>query len=271
MKNFKKRSEQNELTELLHPKELEEIEKELQHFLVKYPDEQAIEATIDTLRPFVPVKKAHPWKQFFQLIKHAGAEIQFIHPLYWIISAILYIVGFLVITWFNYDAIVSLFIIMPISFIFGLFEMFKGRETGMLEMEMACKFSAQEVLLSRLFLIGTYNIVFNTLLTIGFGLFFNTENIFHLLLCWFTPFTLFASISLWLSMKLRGKVFYLTLLTLWGVISGTLISQPSWLIAFTNVNFIVYLLLFSFGIWLLIKQIRHLLTNYSSLEGAVIH
>lgn len=249
---------------------LGELEKELHQYLVKYPDEQKIAVTIDTLRQYVPHKQKNTVQmkeQLFTLIKRSATEITLISKTYWIVSAVLFILGYFITNSKTYDPVLTLVIIAPIPFMFGLVEVFKGRERGLLEMEMACKFSAHEIMLARLLLIGVYNIALNTILTISFVSLIDTVSMWQIILVWLTPLTLFASISLWLSMRFRGTVFLTMIVSLWVVFSFIFLSKPSWLDVLIQTNFALYLLFMGVGTLLFVLQMKQLIKKYSSYEG----
>lgn len=253
--------------------ELDELEKELNQYLVKYPDEQNINITIDALRQYVPQKQkktVHVKERLFLLMKRSVTEITLISKTYWIVSAILFLLGYLMTNSIAYDPLVTLIIIAPIPFVLGLVEVFKGRERGLLEMEMACKFSANEIMLSRLFLIGIYNLTLNTILTISFASLLDTVNMVQIMLIWLTPLTLFAAISLWLVMRFRGPVFITMIGAIWLMMSILFVSRPSWLDIMTNMNFVLYLLFMIVGIFLFSLQLRQLIKRYSSYEGVEV-
>lgn len=253
--------------------ELDELEKELNQYLVKYPDEQKINITIDALRQYVPQKQKNTVRlkeRLFLLVKRSTTEITLISKTYWSVSAILFLLGYLMTNSIAYDPLVTLIIIAPIPFVIGLVEVFKGRERGLLEMEMACKFSVHEIMLSRLFLIVIYNLTLNTILTISFASLFDTVSMMQIILAWLTPLTLFAAISLWLSMKFRGPVFITLIGSIWLIMGVLFISRPVWLDVLINMNFIFHLLFMGVGIFLFSLQIRYLIKRYSSYEGVEV-
>lgn len=250
-----------------------ELEKELNHYLVKYPDEQKIDITIDTLRQYVPHKRKstmHKKQRLLQLLRRSVTEITLISKTYWIVSAILFILGYFITNSTTYDPVLTLVIIAPIPFMFGLIEVFKGREQGLLEMEMACKFSAHEIMLARLLLIAVYNIALNTILTISFVSMIDTVSMWQIILVWLTPLTFFASISLWLSMKFRGPVFLTMVVSLWVIFSFLFLSKPSWLEGLIHANFVMYLLFIGAGTLLLVLQMKRLIKKYASYEGGEV-
>lgn len=247
-----------------------EFERELQQYLVKYPNEQKIDLTIDTLRQYVPHKKNNSVmikERLFTLMKRTTTEITMIRKTYWLISAILFILGYIIINGTDYDPLLILIVFAPIPFTFGLIEVFRGRDSGLLEMEMACKHSAYEIMLARLLVIGIYNITFNTILTVSVVPMIDSISMWRMLLLWFTPFIIFAAISLWLSMKFRGAVFISFIGSMWLLISILFISRPSWINIMIHMNFIVYLLLIAIGMILFTLQIKQLIIKYSSFEG----
>lgn len=250
--------------------ELGGFKKELNQYLVKYPDEQEIDLTIDTLRQYVPHKQKNTMLEkdkLLTLIKRSATEITLISKTYWIVSAILFIFGYFITDSATYDPVLILVIIAPIPFMFGLVEVFKGRERGLLEMEMACKFSAYEIMLTRLFVIGIYNLTLNTILTISFVSLIDTVSMWQVILIWLTPLTFFVSISLWVSMKFRGPVFITILVSLWVIFSFLFLLKPSWLDGLIHANFVLYLLFIGTGTLLLFLQMKQLIKKYASYEG----
>jgi hypothetical protein len=258
------------LANIFDPIEMEELEQELNQYLVKYPDEHHVNATIDTLRQYVPEKSKQTvshLERFVTLIKRSGTEITLINPSYWIISSLLFIVGYLITSQSAYHPLLTLLILAPLPFVLGLIEVFKGREQGVLEMEMTCKFSAHEIMLSRLFLIGVFNVTLNTMLMISFVPLFDAVSIWQMLMTWFTPLTIFAAIALSLSMKFRGVVFVTIFLVLWSGFCIFTISNQVWIQTLLNLSISFHLLFSCLGIVLLALQVKQLMKKYSSYEG----
>lgn len=267
MANRKKNTD--EFVDMMESKEFDEIEKKLNYYFVQYPDEHKIDATIDTLRQYVPDKKKQSTKlveRFWALLKHSGREFSLISKSYWLSSIILFIFGYLITNYGAYNPLFTLVILAPIPFIFGLIEVFKGREQGLLEMEMACKFSAHEIMLSRMLLVGVFNITLNTMLTIGFLPLVETISILEILLVWFTPFTIFAAFALWLSMKFRGAVFVMTFLSLWVSFSALVVSYPAWGNFILNMHIAFHFLFMGIGIIMFVIQMKQLVKKYYYYE-----
>lgn len=260
----------DELVDMMDPIEFEEMENEMNQFLVKYPDEDQIDATIDTLRQYVPDKKKqfmNPFERFWNLLKHSGTELSLISKSYWVASTILFILGYLITNYGAYNPLLTLVILSPVPFIFGLIEVFKGREQGLLEMEMACKFSAHEIMLSRLLLIGVFNITLNTMLTVGFAPMLDSISMLEMLFVWLTPFTMFTAVALWLGMKFRGTVFVTTFVSLWVLFSTWVVSHPVWGDFILNMHIVLHPLFMGIGIIMFVLQMKRLVQKYSFYEG----
>ncbi|MFA9560446.1 hypothetical protein ACERII_24405 [Evansella sp. AB-rgal1] len=271
MNKFKQadKTDIDELDDIFDEKEYEAIEKELSHYLVKFPDEHKIDATIDTLRQYVPDRKTQSpsvMERLVTIIQRAGTEITIVSKSYWIASTILFFLGYLIANQPNNDPLLTVIFLAPLPFIFGLLEVFKGRENGLLEMELACKFSAHEIILSRLFLIGVYNVTLNTVLTISISP-VTGRPLVEMLLTWFTPFTFFVAIALWLSAKFKGQVFVTTFLGLWLVLTVLVLSNNHWMEAFLNPSPVLHLIFLGIGILLNGIQIRQLIKKYVTYEG----
>ncbi|MCZ0703710.1 hypothetical protein J2T56_001952 [Natronobacillus azotifigens] len=259
----------DELDDSFDEKEYEALEQELTHYLVKFPDENKIDATVDTLRQYVPdrtTKSVSIRERSFALIKRAKTEVTIVSKTYWIASTFLFFIGYLIANQTNTDPILTLIFLAPLPFIFGLSEVFKGREHGLFEMELACKFSAHEIILSRLFLIGIYNLTLNTVLTLVLSP-VTGKPLIEMILTWFTPFTFFVAIGLWLSMKFKGQIFVTTLLSLWLVFIVIFVINNHWMVAFLNIHYILHLVFLTAGFLLVGLQLIQFTKKYQTFEG----
>lgn len=267
--NQKNKIDTDELDDIFDQAEFEEIGQELSHYLVKFPDEHKIDATIETLRQYVPDRtkqSSSVFDRLFSLIKRAGTEITIVSKTYWVASIILFILSYFIVKQPNDDLLGTLIFLAPLPFMFGLLEVFKGREHGLLEMELTCKFSAYEIMLSRLFLIGVFNVTFNMALT--FSIFPRLRiPLAEIILAWLTPFTFFVAIALWLSMKWRGPVFVTTFLTFWIMLTVLVQINNGWMEAFLTASRVSQLIFLGIGLLLIGIQVRQLIKKYTTYEG----
>lgn len=250
---------------LLDRKELEQLD----HYLVKYPDEQMIRATIDTLRPYVPQKsEASPSKvtRFLEIFKRMKIEVRFIHPIFWIMSIALFVLGYLVTSQLDYNPTLVLIILAPLPFIFGLIEVFRGRDANLIEMELACKFSAFEVILTRLLIVSLFNFGLVLVLALTLATANQQVNLFEMLVVWFGPFTFFIAIALFLSIKFRGVLFVPIFLSIWIIFSLSIVSENVWQERLLTFNVPFHLMLIAVGSSLAIIQMRSLFKQFDRYQ-----
>ncbi|EDL66544.1 hypothetical protein [Bacillus sp. SG-1] len=202
--------------------ELEELEKELGFRLddydVEYPSEAEMMRTIEAVRPFVPVKE-NRWKSIAEtsipIFKNAYQEIFYFSPLFWILNSLFLVICMYAVFIADQDPYVTLMLFAPLPTITGLFEILKSRLTGMAELELSFKFNLQEIILSKMIIIGTFNIGINMMAMAVLSIF--TPNVWagKLLLYWMTPFTVITLISFLLANRLRNMHAVTATLVVW--------------------------------------------------------
>lgn len=205
-------------TEQPHDADYEAIRSLLMPYGVELPPDKGVDQTIEALRRHVPVKPAAvpPAKRRWgDLMRRAGADIAMFSRLYWLGCLILFGAGL----WFTLNAAqfshTAVILLAPLPFMIGLLEVFKGREQGVLEIELACKISVQEIMLSRLLFILLHSLVWNTCLSGLLYLVWDDFSFWSLTWSWFTPFIIVASISLWIAMRIRGTSAIMVLTVVW--------------------------------------------------------
>ncbi|WP_026690890.1 hypothetical protein [Alteribacter aurantiacus] len=250
-----------------------EIEAELERFLVKYPDEREIEATIHTLRQYVPEKEKGnaqqtPYSQrLVTILKRATKEVSMISPSYWVISMLLFAFGYVITSSFTENPFMMFVVLGTLPFILGVTEVVKGRDQGMMELEMSCKHSAQEVMLSRLVVIGSYNVLLNSILMIGFVPIDSRVTQWEMILVSLTALTIFASVSLAIVMRMRGITGTLTVISAWVVTLVVLGSNYPWIEKFVHGSFLIQLAVLITALCLLLLQVKHMMDRFSTVKG----
>lgn len=250
--------------------ELLEIEENLNQYLVKYPDQDQVNSTIETLHQYLPsngTQQTSHKRVLKKLMKHSINEFFIISKTYWVSSLLIFIFGYLITLSQSYDPTHTLFILAPLPFVIGLTEIFKGREHGLLEMEMTCKFASHEIMLSRLILIGIFNILLNSLFTILFEPFFTTGYLIDMIMTWLVPLTLFSAVSLYLSMNIKGSLFVVVLLSLWLATSLFIVSNPVWFNTVLSMNSGLKLAFIIAGLTLFSFQIKQITKKYAFYDG----
>ncbi|WP_456274713.1 hypothetical protein [Bacillus sp. AK031] len=240
--------------------ELEELERELGFKLddydVEYPSEAEMMRTIEAVRPFVPVKE-NRWKSFAEnimpLLKNAYQEIFYFSPLFWILNTLFLFICTYAVFLADQDPYVTLMLFAPLPTITGLFEILKSRLTGMAELELSFKFNLQEIILSKMIIIGGFNSGINLMAMAALSIFSEDVWAGKLLLYWMTPFTVITAISLLIANRVRHMHAVTATLLVW-LVSGVFLSSEEVIGKIESVPAGVYLLVITTAIILIILQ-----------------
>jgi hypothetical protein len=265
-------------------RELSELGLSLDKLTVKYPGETEITATIDVLRAYVPAKPAlvsakaaerfprfrrsrrvgfAAWRGLF---RQAASDLGIVSRWYWLSSLLLFVLGCVYSLHSDADPYRTMALLAPVPVLTGILELFKSREQGVLEMELACRYSASQLLLSRLLLLIVYNIGLNILLT-GCILIFTTAAVPGMLvLSWLTPLAVVTALSLWLAAMFRGGVLLTAGLTLWAAISLTVLSVPQAAALLDRINAGVCIMLIAASLVLGLLRLRKMADKYFLFE-----
>ncbi|BCB04036.1 hypothetical protein [Bacillus sp. KH172YL63] len=182
--------------------ELEELEKELGFKLddydVEYPSEAEMMRTIEMIKPYVPEKEDR-WKTYTENIlafmKYSFQGIFYFSPLFWIVNSLFLAICSFSVLMADQDPYVTLMLLAPLPTMTGLFEILKSRFTGMEELELSFRFSLQELILSKMLIIGVFNVGINLVAMVILSIFAGDVWAGKMLLYWMTPFTVITGIS----------------------------------------------------------------------------
>jgi hypothetical protein len=206
----------------------QEIGIYLDEYDVEYPAEDRIMMTIDAMKPYVPVRKSR-WntavKGMAAITKQAYQEVFYMSSLFWIANGLLIAAALTGVLFMEVNPYAMIMMLAPIPTITGLIEVLKSRNAGMAELEMSFKYNFQEIILSKMMVVGGFNLVINLLLTVSLGIFQQQIMIPKLLLYWVTPFTFISALSLLFVSRYR-QVYAITAgIVIWLAMSSFL-SQP---------------------------------------------
>jgi hypothetical protein len=216
--------------------ELENLEKEigfkLDDYDVEYPSEDEMIRTIQAIRPFVPATENRwksMWENVWSVMKISYQELFYFSPFFWVLNGLFLSICMYAVFAAGQDPYVSLMLFAPLPSITGLFEILKSRMTGMAELELSFRYSLQEIILSRLFIIGGFNLGMNLIATGALSVFAADIWAGKLLLYWMTPFTIITGISFLIANRIRHVHAITATLAVWlgaGVIlSNTVIIE----------------------------------------------
>ena len=244
--------------------EIDQLEKQLAYYNIPPVLPQQIERIVEGLRQYVP-KKQGLWERkaerLAEILSTARQDIPFFSWGYWLTCLVFFAIGCWIIAALDGNEHAIMLLMAPIPFVLGLLELFKGRDSGMAEMEMSCKFSIREVILSRVVVIGAYSILLNTLLSVIVfylqpGGFFGRLTLF-----WLTPFTSISAIALYIVKKARSGYAVAFFLATWA--AAVLIMQiTGFAVILHTVNTTAYLLITGFSTVILICETRKMQDKY---------
>jgi hypothetical protein len=260
------------LSEDIDVQQLAALEKVMGDYSVPFPQEYEIDFTVDTLRQYVPIKR-HSQKGYLErlglLLNRAITEVTIISKVYWLTCLLLFVTGYIIEfkTYMNFYG--PIVILAPIPFVLGILEVFKGREMGVLEIELTCKISAQEIMLSRLVLIGIYAILLDTIFSMSISILIPEIVLWKILLSWITPFTVVSGVGLWIAMKVRGGYAVTVLISVWVVAALTVISSPQFMNLFERMNVLSYVIINGVGVVLILLQVKKVLKHHPYFERSV--
>lgn len=250
-----------EFTEDMNKDDLNRLVDNLDCYVVKMPSQAEINNTIENLRGYVPKKKSS--FKIFDLLKIASREISFMSSTYWLVSFTLFIIGAYFI-WINEGSImnsrnpyISALLLAPVPFILGIIEIFRGREEGVIELELSCKISIGEIMFSRLIIICIYSILLNTMLSLALLYFNNGILLLRITLMWLTPFTIISGIGLILVSRMRGSYVAAIFTGIWMVLVMAILTEKKIMDRLIEINITVYAVLTIIGVILMVIQIKN--------------
>ncbi|MCR8746660.1 hypothetical protein [Romboutsia lituseburensis] len=156
--------------------DLKEIELFLDSYIVKKVDDEKIENTIDILREYIPKQAKQSIaiklkqvligniKSIFNLTEF---NISLVSKSYWILSLVIILLGVIATKKFNFNIYSSAIIMSPIPVLLGIFELIKGKEENVWELELSYKYSLKETLLCKLVIILIFSILISLIMTVA--------------------------------------------------------------------------------------------------------
>jgi hypothetical protein len=155
-------------------------------------------------------------------------------------------------------------VMVPVPFILGLLEVFKGRDQGLMEMELTCKITSQQLMLTRLIVVLSANMVFVLLLMLAISGGTGGSISWSVIALWYAQLMVAAGASLWLAMRVRGGTAVSLFLVGWFGLIWLILSDPRFISLVHSIQTPVLIVLAISGILLLISQIRQMSRKYTS-------
>lgn len=244
-------------------KAVEELLTYMQNYTIELPGEEEIDATIEVLRQYVPIKNER-FKKFCNIIRMAAGEITFISKIYWVFCTAIFIIGYFICI-NQIDPYITIMALAPLPSILGIVEVFKGRDSGVLEIELSCKISAIEIILSRILVIGIYSIFMNTALSVVLCMFRSNIDLWKLSVLWLTPLTLGSGVSLWIAMKIKGDYAVAAIVSIWSMVIIYMCIDKEFVNIIMQLDNVAYMVILSISTLMLVLQLKALRSKYNNI------
>ncbi|WMJ81680.1 hypothetical protein RBU49_05385 [Clostridium sp. MB40-C1] len=254
MKKTRKLFEDKEFLEISQ-EEIEELLDNFNSYSIEYPTQNQIDECVENLRTYVPKKKSLlQW--FEKLLLRGQIEITYINKLYWLISTLIFLITFKLAINMSINPYKIIMLISPIPLLLGFIEIFKGKENNMLELELSFKISGKQIILSRIIIIGIFNIILNTAMSI---LFFQNGMDVQLLkinIFWMVPFVWINLIAFIIAKNFRGHYVSLGGISFWILLVSILSKNEDFIEKIMYVNIGIYIAMALVGIYLYYRVLK---------------
>lgn len=228
--------------------DLIDIDEFLDSYVVNNVDEVKIDSTIDTLKTYMPKPEVQVIKEksgtldkIKENINLVKFQFSLMNKAYFIASLLLILVGTITTIKLNLSTYFSASIIAPIPILLGMFDIIKGREENVWELELSYKYSLREIVLSRLIIINIVSIVMSIAMSIILNNTYSQINLLKMISIWLIPVFIIGAISLIIT-SLYRSINSITLCTSIWILGAMSISIYEKIADITNINTFIVLI-----------------------------
>ncbi|EJO5348092.1 hypothetical protein NRP93_002197 [Clostridium botulinum] len=254
MKTTKKVFEDKEFLNISQ-EEMEQFIDAFNDYSIEYPTKNEIDQCIENLRIYVPQKKSL-LQGFQKLLERGQIELSYINKVYWIITILTFLITFKLAINMNINPYKVVMLISPIPLLLGIIEVFKGKENNMLELELSFKISGKEMIISRIIIIGIFNIILNTAMSLllfksGIDVELVKINIF-----WIVPFVWVNLIAFLIAKNIKGYYVSLVAISFWIVLVSALFKNKYFVERIMYINVGAHIAMAVGGIYLYYRALK---------------
>lgn len=238
--------EDEQFEELLEA-DLTDIEDFLDSYVVSKVDEEKIDSTIDVLKSHMPKEEVqHVKVQEYLLdrikenISLVKFQLSLISKVYFIASLLLILLGTITTIRLNLSIYLSASIIAPIPILIGIFEIIKGREENVWELELSYKYSLREIVFSRLIIINVVSVLISIMMSLILNNAYSQINLLKMISIWLIPIFLVGSVSLIVTSFYRGINSIALCISIW-ILGAMSISVYETIADITHINIFMIL------------------------------
>jgi hypothetical protein len=262
--NKQEKKDDNTIYDMDMDEELKQFEQSLKcrldEYDVEYPSEVEIMMTIDAIRPYVPNKENKSetlYSSISSIMNQALNEVFFIRPIFWILNGIFLLAGLTAVFLSDKNPYQMIMFLAPIPTITGLFEVVKSRNTAMDELEMSFKYNLQEIILSKMLVIGGFNFFMNMIFIFTVSMHYQEIWVWELMMYCAAPFTVITALSLVIVSRFRSVSAVTMSLAVWILIGG-LMSQMNIGNKIESISPVLYILITLLASIFIMAQIKRI-------------
>jgi hypothetical protein len=195
-----------------------DVKEYLDSYKINFPNEDEMEASIEFIMAHVPVKErssALLARKAKALVMNSSRELMNFSWLFWSLNGLFLLLGVICLLKFNYNPYLTVFALAPLPFFVGIFEILKSKDEGLVELELTFKYNAQQILTSRLLVVGLYNFAVNIIISAITVAVYPEVLIANLFLIWTIPYVFVTGIAFFIALKTKGIVASGTIIAVW--------------------------------------------------------
>jgi hypothetical protein len=195
-----------------------DVKEYLDSYKVDLPDEDEMEGSIEFIMSQVIVQETRSeniLRKVKSLLLNSTQEVTNFSWTFWGMNGLFLLLGIISLVEWKANPYLTVFALAPLPFIVGILEILKSKDEGLIELEMTLKYNAQQIITSRLLVIGLYNFLVNMLLTLISTSIYPEVLFSQLLLSWTVPYVLVTGIAFLFALYMRGIVASGSVLAVW--------------------------------------------------------
>lgn len=195
-----------------------DVKEYLDSYKVDFPNEDEIEASIEFIMAQVPVKERNSAilaRKAKGLVMNSSRELMNFSWLFWGLNGLFLLLGVISLLNFNFNPYMTVFALAPLPFFTGIFEILKSKDEGLVELELTLKYNAQQILTSRLLVVGLYNFAVNIVISAITVAVYPEVLFAKLFLAWTIPYVFVTGVAFFISLKTKGIAASGTTIAIW--------------------------------------------------------
>ncbi|WP_423409147.1 hypothetical protein AABM38_03450 [Heyndrickxia sp. MSNUG] len=197
-----------------------DVKEYLDSYKVDFPNEDEIEASIEFIMAQVPVKErksAILARKAKVLVMNSSRELMNFSWLFWGLNGLFLLLGVISLLNVHFNPYMTVFALAPLPFFTGIFEILKSKDEGLVELELTLKYNAQQILTSRLLVVGFYNFAVNIVISAITVAVYPEVLFAKLFLAWTIPYVFVTGVAFFIALKTKGIVASGSTIAIWFV------------------------------------------------------